>query len=71
MLTLEVRGDNHVVTILDDTGQDEEVFFTWEVGGELFFISQNNFEGDDPVIALTKLQAAILKDVLNDIILER
>jgi len=70
MMSLEINGDNHTVTILDDMGQDEELYFRWEVGGDLFFISQNNFEGDDPVIAITKLQAAILKDVLNGIIVE-
>lgn len=70
MISVEINDESHTVTILDDMGQDEEIFFRWEVGGDLFFISQNNFEGDDPVIALTKLQAAILKDVLNGIIVE-
>jgi choline kinase len=70
MITLEKEGERNTVTILDDTGQDEEVMFIWDEGGDLFYISQKNFEGDDPVIAITKLQAAILKDVLNDIIVE-
>lgn len=70
MISVEINDESHTVTILDDMGQDEEIYFRWEVGGDLFFISQNNFEGDDPVIALTKLQAAILKDVLNGIIVE-
>lgn len=70
MITYEKDGVQNTVMILDDSGQDEELLFVWEEGGDLFYISQKNFEGDDPVIAITKLQAAILKDVLNGIIVE-
>jgi len=70
LISLEKSGSSNIITILDDTGHDEELIFTWDEGGDLFYMTQKNYEGDDPVIALTKLQAALLKDVLNQIIVE-
>jgi hypothetical protein len=70
LITLEKDGPINVVTIMDDTGHDEELIFTWEEGGDLFYMRQKNYEGDDPVIGLTKLQTSILKDILNQIIVE-
>jgi hypothetical protein len=70
LISLEKNGVTNIVTILDDSGQDEELVFTWDEGGDLFYMLQKNHEGDDPVIAMTKLQAAVLKDVLNNVIVE-
>ena len=70
MITHEFDGEHYIVTILDDTGHDEELQLVWAEGGELFTVIQHYEEVEDTVIHMTPLQATLLRDILNMVIIE-
>jgi hypothetical protein len=71
MISSEVDGKHNFVTIMDDMGQDEDIILSWTEGEETFSIVQYINDQTPPnTIIMSSLQAAYLKDILNDIIIE-
>lgn len=70
MISVERDGRDSIVTILDDAGQDADLEIRWEENGASMALVQNNTDDDPSVIILTPLQASILKDVLNSVLIE-
>ena len=71
MITTEVDDDNNIVTIIDDTGNDEDLILTWETGEDFITLTQYfNDETAPNLIVLSSMQVSLLKDVLNEILIE-
>ncbi|CAB4124630.1 hypothetical protein UFOVP63_17 [uncultured Caudovirales phage] len=71
MITFEDVDGQTIATILDDTGNDEDLQVIWSEGDELLYLSQSLQCGcDDPVITITATQGLYLRDILNDILIE-
>lgn len=71
MMTHEIGlDDENIVTILDDTGNDEDVTLYWEDDGDMLFMTQQFDDEDDAIISLTATQCMVLKEILNNIIID-
>lgn len=71
MITTEVDDYRNIVTIIDDTGNDEDLILTWETGEDFITLTQYfNDETAPNLIVLSSMQVSILKDVLNEILIE-
>ena len=71
MMTHEIGlDDENIVTILDDTGNDEDVILYWEDDGDMLFMTQQFDDEDDAIISLTATQCMVLKEILNNIIID-
>lgn len=71
MITTEVDDDNNIITIIDDTGNDEDLILTWTTGEDFITLTQYfNDETAPNLIVLSSMQVSLLKDVLNEILIE-
>jgi hypothetical protein len=68
LLTVEQHGPTQVATILDDSGNDEDLKVAWDIGGSLIVLAMTLDDEDDQVITLTSRQALLLRDLLNEVI---
>lgn len=69
MLSHETFGETEVITILDDAGRDADLEIHFKDYGPNVTLRQSDATlGGDDVIVLTPLQAALLMDVLANII---
>ena len=68
MVTAEFVGKTTVVTILDDSGQDNDVEVHFEADAPRIFVLQNHEAGSSDVLALTPQQAHLLNRLLTGIL---
>jgi hypothetical protein len=69
MITVEIQntkdGDCNIITILDDTGSDNDLEVSWSPGDQHLFMRQERNEHDVDVIAMTPKQAYLVYKTLR------
>jgi hypothetical protein len=69
VITHEKIGKAHVVTILDDAGNDADLELHFEDGASTIAIRQNNPDtGEGDVLVITPMQGIYLREILKDML---